>query len=147
MAAVRSTDTRPELQLRRALFAAGVRGWRCPYRGAAGKPDLAWPSLRVAVFVDGAFWHGHPSRHKPGRSGEYWDQKIARNVARDRANDRALRNAGWIVLRVWDFEVARELDGVLGRVSAALQQRVHGSAQWQRRLGGAVSSEHQTARA
>jgi DNA mismatch endonuclease (patch repair protein) len=136
MAAVRSTNTSPELRLRRALYAAGIRGWRCHYRGAAGKPDLAWPSLRVAVFVDGAFWHGHPSRHKPGRSGEYWDRKIATNVERDRENDRALRSTGWIVLRVWDFEVARELEAVLARVADALRERAHGSSRWQRQLFG-----------
>jgi DNA mismatch endonuclease, patch repair protein len=134
MKAVRSTDTRPELRLRRALHAAGIRGWRCHYRGAPGKPDLAWPALQVAVFVDGAFWHGHPSRHSPGRSGEYWDRKIARNVERDRENDRALRGAGWIVMRVWDFEVARELDVVVGRLAAALRGRADGGARWQREL-------------
>src|SRR5688572_28401692 len=79
MAAVGSKNTGPELELRRALYAAGVRGWRCHYRRAPGTPDLAWPRRRVAVFVDGAFWHGHPSRHKPGRSGRYWDNKIERN--------------------------------------------------------------------
>lgn len=134
MAAVRSTNTRPELRLRRALYAAGIRGWRCHYRGAAGKPDLAWPSLRVALFVDGAFWHGHPSRHRPGRSGEYWDRKIAKNVRRDRQNDQALGAAGWLVLRVWDFEVARELPDVVDRVFALLHERAHGSSEWQRAL-------------
>ena len=131
---MRSTDTRPELRLRCALHAAGIRGWRCHYRDAAGKPDLAWPALHVAIFVDGAFWHGHPSRHRPGRSGEYWDCKIARNVERDRENDRALDGAGWIVLRFWDFEVARELDAVVGRVATALRERAGGGARWQREL-------------
>lgn len=134
MSAVRSSDTGPELRLRRALYAAGVRGWRCHYGRVSGKPDLAWPGLRVAVFVDGAFWHGHPSRHKPGRSGEYWDRKIARNVRRDWENDKALRRAGWTVVRVWDFEVARELPMVVGRIADALRERAAGSALWQRRL-------------
>lgn len=134
MAAVRSTDTRPELRLRRALYSAGIRGWRCHYRGAPGKPDVAWPSLRVALFIDGAFWHGHSSRHRPGRSGEYWDRKIARNVERDRENDRDLAATGWLVVRVWDFEVNRRLDDVVERVLDLLRQRADGSAEWQRRL-------------
>ena len=120
MAAVRSTDTTPEVQLRRALFAAGIRGWRCHYKRAPGKPDLAWSSLRVAVFVDGAFWHGHPSRHKPGRSGAYWDKKIARNVERDRRVDAELRADAWTVVRIWDFEVHRGLPEVIDRVRHAL---------------------------
>lgn len=134
MAAVRSTDTAPELALRRALYAAGVRGWRCHYAGVSGKPDLAWPSLQVAVFVDGAFWHGHPSRHRPGRSGSYWDAKIARNVERDREHDAALAEAGWSVVRVWDFEVRRDLPGVAERVTHALRPRIDGRAAWHRQL-------------
>jgi DNA mismatch endonuclease, patch repair protein len=134
MTAVRSQDTTPELRLRRALFQAGVRGWRCHYKLAPGKPDLAWPSLRVALFVDGAFWHGHPSRHKPGRSGAYWDSKIAGNVARDRQADAALEAAGWAVIRVWDFELRQDLGTVLTRVMSTLRDRAAGSAAWQQKL-------------
>ncbi len=120
MKAVRRRDTGPELALRRALYAAGVRGWRCDYRKAAGRPDIAWPRRRLAVFVDGAFWHGHPSRHRPGRSGKYWDEKIERNVKRDRTVDAALLNEGWTVVRVWDFEVKRDLEGVVRKIMDAL---------------------------
>jgi DNA mismatch endonuclease (patch repair protein) len=140
MAAVRRRDTEPELALRRALYAAGLRGWRCDFRRAPGRPDLAWPALRVAVFVDGAFWHGHPSRHRPGRSGTYWDEKIAANVARDRRVDAELEALGWIVLRIWDFEVRKDLEGAVERVKGALAERVRepgaaGAAAWRSRLG------------
>lgn len=134
MAAVRSTNTTPEIRLRRALFEAGVRGWRCHYKRAPGRPDLAWPSLRVAAFIDGAFWHGHPSRHTPGRSGAYWDEKIARNIERDRKADAALEADGWIVIRVWDFEVRRDLSGVVDRVTSSLACRATGVARWHRVL-------------
>jgi DNA mismatch endonuclease, patch repair protein len=120
MAAVRGKHTNPELILRKALFAAGVRGWRCHYRAAPGTPDVAWPSRRVAVFVDGAFWHGHPSRHKPGRSGPYWDDKISGNVERDRRVDDELARQGWTVIRVWDFEVRKDLQSVVERVKIVL---------------------------
>lgn len=123
MAAVRQRNTEPELMLRRALYAAGIRGWRCNWRGAAGRPDLAWPALRIAIFVDGAFWHGHPSRHRPGRSGTYWDEKIAGNVARDRRIDAELQAGGWQVVRIWDFEVRRQLAGVVERVVALLSAK------------------------
>jgi DNA mismatch endonuclease (patch repair protein) len=138
MLAVRQKGTEPELALRRALYIAGVRGWRCDYRPAAGRPDIAWPGLQVAVFVDGAFWHGHPSRHRPGRSGEYWDTKIAGNVARDRRVDLELAEAGWTVVRVWDFEVRKEPEEVVERVRSALRAAVGGErgrpAVWKRRL-------------
>lgn len=137
MSAVKRRDTKPELDLRRALHRAGVRGWRCDFRGAAGRPDLAWPSLKLAVFVDGAFWHGHESRHLPGRSGEYWDNKIEANVERDRRVDDELRDSGWISLRIWDFEVGGELDLVVTRIRLALKRRVADtgpSSMWQRDL-------------
>lgn len=138
MAAVRQRSTEPEIAVRRALHARGIRGWRCNYRGAPGRPDIAWPALRVAVFIDGAFWHGHPSRHRPGRSGSYWDEKIAGNVARDRRVDAELVSDDWKVLRIWDFEVSRDLETVVDRVASALVSRFDpndASPAWQRRLG------------
>lgn len=140
MAAVKGKNTTPEVALRRALYAVGVRGWRNHYKSAPGTPDLAWPALKVAVFVDGAFWHGHPSRHKPGRSGAYWDEKIAKNVERDRRVDAELKAAGWSVLRVWDFEVRKGLPLVVVQAVRLLRARMVSApaAAWQRRL---VASE------
>lgn len=123
MAAVRSSNTGPELLLRRALYARGVRGWRCHYKRAPGRPDIAWPGRRVAVFVDGAFWHGHLSRYKPGRSGSYWDEKITANVARDRRVDRELEALGWRSLRLWDFDVRADPDVAAERVASLLDAR------------------------
>lgn len=122
MSAVGRRDTEPELALRRALFAQGVRGWRCDYGKVIGRPDLAWPRRRVAVFVDGAFWHGHRSRHRPGRSGTYWDEKIERNVARDRRVDGELRALGWTVLRFWDFEIRKQLATVVDEIVQTLER-------------------------
>jgi DNA mismatch endonuclease (patch repair protein) len=122
MAAVRSRNTSPEVALRKALYAAGVRGWRCHYRRVPGSPDIAWPQRKVAVFVDGAFWHGHPSRHKPGRSGADWDAKIARNVERDRENEAALDAMGWLVIRFWDFDVQRDVSSCVERVISVLHE-------------------------
>lgn len=93
MARVGQKDTAPELALRRALWGAGLRGWRCHPKKILGSPDLAWIGRRVAVFVDGAFWHGHPE-HYWGQSGPYWDAKIARNRARDEKVNRELQEAG-----------------------------------------------------
>ncbi len=118
MARVRTRDTAPEVALRRALYAAGVRGWRL-HRPLPGKPDLAFGRARLAVFVDGAFWHGHPDYYR-GQSGEFWDKKIATNRARDERTNRELTSLGWIVLRLWDFEVDKDLAGCVERVRAAL---------------------------
>jgi DNA mismatch endonuclease (patch repair protein) len=120
MSRIRSKDTKPELALRRALWQAGVRGWRVHRKGLPGKPDLAFGRRRVAVFVDGCFWHGHPDFFKPGKSGAYWDAKIARTQERDRLANEALAEAGWRVVRLWDFEVERDLAGCVERVLAEL---------------------------
>jgi DNA mismatch endonuclease, patch repair protein len=108
MAAIRSKNTKPELALRRALFAAGARGWRCHIAGLPSKPDIAFTRWKLAIFVDGAFWHGHPDHFTFGKSGEYWDAKIARTQDRDRAANEALADEGWLVLRFWDFEIREQ---------------------------------------
>jgi DNA mismatch endonuclease (patch repair protein) len=105
MQAVKGRDTRPELALRRTLWAFGLRGWRCHRRSLPGQPDLAFGRAKVAVFVDGAFWHGRSDKYWPGRSGSYWDAKIARNMARDKRVDSELRALGWEPLRFWDTDV------------------------------------------
>jgi DNA mismatch endonuclease (patch repair protein) len=120
MSRIRSKDTKPELLLRRALWAGGVRGWRLHLKSIPGRPDLAFTRHRVAVFVDGRFWHGHPDFFTPGKSGAYWDAKIERTQERDRLANEALAAAGWNVLRFWDFEVETDLEDCVERVLAAI---------------------------
>jgi DNA mismatch endonuclease (patch repair protein) len=108
MSSIRGRDTKPELALRRALWHVGARGWRCDYKAPGGRVDIAFTRWRVAVLVDGSFWHGHPSKWQPGRWSGYWDEKIKRNIARDRTQNAALEAAGWVVVRVWDFEVEQD---------------------------------------
>src|SRR4051794_3621376 len=121
MSSIRSTDTKPELLLRRALWRAGVRGWRCNWRGPGGRIDIAFTRPRVAVFVDGSFWHGHPSKWQPGRWSGYWDEKIKRNIAGDKRQTSALEEAGWHVVRVWDFEIGQDVERVGAQVIGALE--------------------------
>lgn len=121
MSRIRSKNTKPELALRRALWAEGVRGWRVHAKWLPGKPDLAFTRWHVAVFVDGCFWHGHPDFFTPGKSGAYWDAKIARTQERDRQATGALYAAGWDVIRLWDFEIERDLDGAVRRIATALR--------------------------
>jgi len=123
MSRIRGKDTKPELLLRRALWSAGVRGWRCNWKGPGGRIDVAFTRWRVAVFVDGSFWHGHPSKWQPGRWQGYWDEKIKRNLARDQRQNAALSKSGWVVLRVWDFEVEQDVADVASKVAAAIAAR------------------------
>jgi DNA mismatch endonuclease, patch repair protein len=120
MSRVRAKNTRPELTLRRALWAAGVRGWRCHVRSIAGTPDIAWAGRRVAVFVDSAWWHGHASRWTPGRLPGEWDSKISANRDRDRLVNARLASEGWTVVRIWDFEIVSDLAGCVERVKGVV---------------------------
>jgi DNA mismatch endonuclease (patch repair protein) len=134
MSRIRSKDTKPEVALRQALYAAGARGWRCHPKRVPGKPDVAFIRWQVAVFVDGRFWHGHPDFFTFGKSGEYWDAKIRRTQERDRAADEALAGAGWTVIRFWDFEVEDDLDRCVADVVKALSAAREGCAAGTRAL-------------
>ncbi len=108
MALIRSRGNRAtELRLIALMREQGITGWR---RGAPlpGKPDFIFRAEKVAVFVDGCFWHGCP-RHatKPVMRAAWWAAKLARNAQRDRAVSRALRASGWTVLRIWECALVR----------------------------------------
>lgn len=120
MASIRKHDTAPELALRSALWSAGVRGWRC-HTKVTGTPDVAFKRWRVAVFVDGVWWHGHPGYLPRGRRGPYWDQKIAGNRARDRMVNRLLQSLGWKVVRIWDLDILSNPQGACDRVIKMLR--------------------------
>ncbi len=77
---------------------------------------MAYTRWKVAVFVDGSFWHGHPSKWQPGRWSGYWDEKIKRNIARDERQNKALVDAGWRVVRLWDFEIEHDPDSLVERL-------------------------------
>lgn len=108
----RRAETAPEVELRRVLHARGLR-YRKDALIRAGevrvRPDLVFRALRVAVFVDGCFWHGCPEHCRmPGSNVAYWEAKIARNRARDQRNDAALAGAGWRVVRIWEHVPVEE---------------------------------------
>lgn len=118
----RKRDTRPERALRSALHCRGLR-YRLHTRPTEARcqVDIVFPSARVAVFVDGCFWHRCPEHGvRPRTNSDYWDAKIARNLARDRRNDAELEAAGWTVVRVWEHEVPEE---AADRISQLILQR------------------------
>jgi DNA mismatch endonuclease (patch repair protein) len=122
MAAIRSRNTKPELALRAALRARGVTGYRCHAKGLPGKPDLAFTRWRLAVFIDGSFWHGHPDHFQFGRLGPYWDDKVRRTQARDLQQGKALLEAGYRVIRLWDFEIKDDADACAASIEATLAE-------------------------
>ena len=102
----RGRDTGPELAVRRILHREGLR-YRVDYPPLGGRrrADIVFTRQRVAVFIDGCFWHACPTHgSSPRRNADYWVPKLARNVARDRETDSLLRDSGWTVLRFWEHE-------------------------------------------
>lgn len=126
MAAVRSRDTTPERLVRSALHRAGVRfrlRQKIELPTRAVTPDLVFRRARVAVFIDGCYWHGCPEHCRmPASNRDYWNDKIERNRDRDRRTDTELHDAGWTVVRHWEHEapddVARAIATALGRAAA-----------------------------
>lgn len=116
----RSSDTTPERALRAALHARGMRFFknRRPEPGVKCRADIVFPTERIAVFVDGCFWHRCPEHGvSPRANSDYWRAKLDRNVARDRRDDRALSAARWTVIRVWEHEDAQKAaDAIATRV-------------------------------
>ncbi|MFF2831925.1 very short patch repair endonuclease [Cellulosimicrobium cellulans] len=118
-----STSTAPEIALRRALHASGLRFRLHPAVAKGCTPDLVLPRHRVAMFVDGCFWHGCPlhGRKTPwtGPNRELWAQKMERNRQRDERSTKLAQDAGWTVLRVWEHEVTGDVAAIVEAVRAA----------------------------
>ncbi|MEW1700016.1 very short patch repair endonuclease [Streptomyces sp. NPDC091278] len=123
MSANKGRDTKPERLLRSALHRRGLRyrvGIR-PLPNLRRTADVVFPKVRVAVFVDGCYWHGCPEHHRPAKKGaEFWHEKIKGNQARDAETNQILRDAGWLVIRVWEHE---DPERAAQEVVQALQSR------------------------
>lgn len=125
MRANRGRDTGPERKVRAALREAGLGGYRLNWKRAPGRPDIAYPGRRTAIFVHGCFWHRCPicSPPNPKQHSEFWTRKFELNVARDARKRTELEEAGWLVLEVWEHDVRERLDEVVARIHMALAAR------------------------
>lgn len=121
MSRIRGRDTRPEILLRKALWRAGYR-----YRlrsGLPGSPDLVFPRARLAVFVDGCFWHGCPIHYSaPSTRRDFWAAKLRHNVEHDLAVDDSLGDIGWRVCHIWQHEL-RDIEDLVRRLAELLRPR------------------------
>ncbi|MEV0606595.1 very short patch repair endonuclease [Polymorphospora rubra] len=115
--------TGPEMRLRRELHRRGMR-FRVNFRELPGRPDIAFTRVRLAVFVDGCFWHMCPIHSTmPKNNAEWWRQKLMRNVERDREKDVQLSLQGWHVLHIWEHEDASEAADAVATLWSSLSNR------------------------
>ena len=128
MASIPSKNTRPEWAMRRALHAIGLR-YRLHRRDLPGTPDLVFPAAKVAVFVDGDFWHGGGWQERGfanledqfATNRKFWIDKIQKNIEHDRQVERELESLGWTVVRVLESEIRRDSASAILRVTDAVQ--------------------------
>lgn len=122
MRGIGTRDTIPELALRSALWARGMR-YRLQRRIGTRRPDLVFVAPRLAVFVDGCFWHGCPTHYSlPQTNAVFWQRKIARNRARDEETTQAVAQAGWRVVRFWECEIEEDLPRVVASIQRTIRE-------------------------
>jgi len=123
MSRIRGRNTRPERRLRSALWLAGLR-YRLHAVVPGARADVVLPSRRVAIFVDGCFWHGCPMHYvRPRSRTDHWTDKLRQNVERDRQQTLELEALGWRVVRIWEHEIDEALAAVVERVQNAASGR------------------------
>ena len=132
MSAVKSSNTRPELALRRELWSRGLR-YRVNLKSLAGKPDIALTKAKIAIFCDGDFWHGNnwairglPSLEEElARYSDYWRQKLLANIDRDSKTNAKLKADGWTVLRFWESDIKADVAKCADTVESLYRKKLN----------------------
>ncbi len=126
MRKIKSNDTSPEIKLRKALWSQGIR-YRIKNKSIIGKPDIAIKKYKLAVFVDGEFWHGYnwsEKKQKIKSNRDYWIKKIEGNIQRDKKVNKELKKDGWTVLRYWQHEIKNDLVSCVSEIEKAINEAV-----------------------
>ena len=125
MSRIRGKDTKPELLLRKALREVGASGYRLHWKKAPGRPDIAYPGRKLAVFVHGCYWHRcpHCNPSMPKTHTKFWTKKFERNQVRDTCKTRELEDAGWDVIVVWECQLKKDPLGTAKDIKRHVHQR------------------------
>lgn len=118
----KAKDTKPEQLLRKTLWRCGVRGYRLNWKNAPGRPDICFPGKKIAVFVNGCFWHRCPKCKLPlPRSNrDFWKNKFTRNVERDKLKKKRLEDNGWEVYTYWECEINKKPEEVALKIKTII---------------------------
>lgn len=127
MSANRGKDTRPELTLRKAIWDAGIRGYRLHWKAVPGRPDMVFTRYKVALFIHGCFWHRcpHCDLPMPKSNTAFWANKFGMNKDRDRQKEQALLQLGWQVVTVWECEIKQDHNKIVKELRNYLMHILH----------------------
>jgi DNA mismatch endonuclease (patch repair protein) len=120
MSRIKGKDTGLEVQVRSALHMKGLR-FRKHVKELPGKPDIVFHKARLAVFIDGDFWHGYRFPLWENKVSDFWKTKISKNRERDRKNHRKLRVMGWTVIRIWQHQIKQDFNGCIEKIVEKLR--------------------------
>jgi DNA mismatch endonuclease (patch repair protein) len=125
MSAIKAKNTKPELKLRKALWDSNIKGYRLHWKKAPGRPDISFPGKKIAIFVNGCFWHRcpHCQPSSPKSHSEFWINKFETNVARDRRKINELAVQGWKVITIWECELKSQLADEVDKIKFILQKQ------------------------
>lgn len=116
MSRIRGRNTKPEVKFRKLLFNSGFRGYRIHY-DLPGKPDIVFTRKKIAIFIDGCFWHKCPiCFQEPETRKEFWMKKIQSNIDRDKKVNRQLKKEGWKIIRIWEHEIRKEPEKTVRKI-------------------------------
>jgi DNA mismatch endonuclease (patch repair protein) len=118
MSAIKAKNTKPERILRKALWGLGLKGYRLHWKKVPGKPDIAFPGRRIAIFVNGCFWHRCPycKPPQPKSHMDFWNNKFIKNLKRDKEKLILLKNAGWKTLVIWECQIKNDLTNSVKKI-------------------------------
>ena len=123
MKANKGKDTKPEIMVRQVLRESGFPGYRLNWKKVPGRPDIAYPGRKIAIFVNGCFWHRCPfcNLSTPKTHSDFWQQKFQKNVERDERKTSELEDMGWTVYTVWECQIKKDTKAALEEVLNALR--------------------------
>ena len=123
MSSIKAKNTLPEIMLRKALWKLGINGYRLHWKKVPGRPEIAFPGKRIAVFVNGCFWHRCPycKPAQPKSHLDFWNNKFENNIKRDNEKLTLLKNAGWKIIVIWECQVKNDLQNSVIKIKGIVE--------------------------
>lgn len=125
MSSIRARNTLPEVILRKELWKNGIRGYRIHWKKVPGRPDIAFPGRKLAIFVNGCFWHRCPFCNPPNpkSNSDFWENKFEKNIQRDKRKIEQLKNIGWDFITVWECQIKNTLSEQIKMIKLKYNER------------------------